>query len=107
MAFVGLAGRQATILARRLAPNSAWAGWAGLLVAGEPHILWSGLSGMETAAALWVVLVMLSWAVSGASGLKGGDEALIDTVRARSRRAKVGETIEIFGRPLRGLGELG
>jgi len=37
-------------------------------------------------------------------GLKGGDEALIDTVRARSRRAKVGETIEIFGRPFRIVG---
>ncbi len=71
VAFVGLAGRQAVGLVRRLAPDSAWASWAGLLVAGEAHILWSGLSGMETAAALWVVLVMLAWAVSGSSTVKG------------------------------------
>ncbi len=37
-------------------------------------------------------------------GLKGGDEALIDVVRARSRRAKVGDVIEIFGRPFRIVG---
>jgi putative ABC transport system permease protein len=37
-------------------------------------------------------------------GLIGGDEALIDTVRARSRGAKVGDTIEIFGRPFRIVG---
>jgi len=37
-------------------------------------------------------------------GLTGGDEAIIDVVRARSRRAKVGETIEIFGRPFRIVG---
>ncbi len=71
LAFVGLAGRQATLLARRLAPDSVWAGWAGLLVAGEAHILWSGLSGMETAAALWVVLVLLTWGLSGPQSLWG------------------------------------
>ncbi|MCX7753551.1 MAG: ABC transporter permease, partial [Blastocatellia bacterium] len=37
-------------------------------------------------------------------GLKGGDEAIIDVVRARSRRAKVGDTIEIFDRPFRIVG---
>ncbi len=71
LAFVGLAGYQAARLARRLAPNSAWAGRAGLLVAGEAHILWSGLSGMETAAAVWVVLVLLTWGLSGPQNLRG------------------------------------
>ncbi len=37
-------------------------------------------------------------------GLKGGDEALIDIVRARSQRAKVGDPIELFGRPFRIVG---
>lgn len=62
VAFVGLAGRQAVLLVRRLAPDSGWAGPAGLIVAGEGHLVWSGMSGMETAAAVWVTLVLLSWA---------------------------------------------
>lgn len=37
-------------------------------------------------------------------GLKGGDEAIIDQVRALSRQARVGDTIEIFGRPFRIVG---
>lgn len=61
-AFVGLAGRQAVLLVRRLAPDFGWAGLAGLIVAGEGHIVWSGMSGMETAAAVWLTLVLLSWA---------------------------------------------
>ncbi len=37
-------------------------------------------------------------------GLKGGDEAIIDRVRALSRRTRIGDTIEIFGRPFRIVG---
>lgn len=71
VAFVGLAGRQAVLLARRLAPESAWAGLAGLVVAGEWHIVWAGMSGMETAAAVWVALVLLAWAAgNGPAGVQ-------------------------------------
>ncbi len=68
VAFVGLAGRQAVLLVRRLAPESAWAGLAGLAVAGEGHIVWTGMSGMETAAAVWVGLVLIAWAAGDPSG---------------------------------------